>query len=176
MLKNDNKRQSWDSYFMDLAHNVASRSTCLRRKVGAVAVNERHRIIGTGYNGPPSGMSHCTEKTCVRIARNIPSGSQLDLCKAIHAEANIVLQLGEKLRNATIYITCQPCTGCLKLLMGAGIRRIVWEKPYDDPYSRQLMNEYGVVNQYPAKDSVLQSEIAPEYFELVKIDENILPE
>lgn len=140
-------RQDWDSYFMGLAKNVAGRSTCLRRKVGAVAVNPRHRVIGTGYNGPPAGMSHCSRDSCVRIRKNIPSGSQLDVCKAIHAEANIVLQLGEKLADAAIYVTCQPCVSCLKLLMGAGVARVVWEAPYDDAYARELMLEYGEIRE-----------------------------
>ena len=82
------ERQSWDGYFMGLAYQVAQRSTCLRRQVGAVAVNERRRIIGTGYNGAPSGLTHCTPDSCIRIRKNIPSGERLDLCKAIHAEAN----------------------------------------------------------------------------------------
>lgn len=137
------ERQSWDGYFMGLAYQVAQRSTCLRRQVGAVAVNERRRIIGTGYNGAPSGLTHCTPDSCIRIRKNIPSGERLDLCKAIHAEANIVLQLGNQLENATLYCTTQPCTSCLKLLMGVGIHRVVWDNYYNDEYSRELMEEYG---------------------------------
>lgn len=137
------KRLSWDDYFMGLTDVIASRSTCLRRHVGAIAVNENHRIIGTGYNGAPSGMVHCTKDTCIRIVRQIPSGQQLDVCKAIHAEANIVLQLGYGLQNATVYCNTQPCTNCFKLLMGAGVERIVWKNPYDDPYVKTLMDEYG---------------------------------
>lgn len=137
------ERQPWDYYFFDIAKKVASRSTCVRRKVGAVAVNPRMRIIGTGYNGAPSGMEHCTDDTCVRKQMNIPSGTQLDLCKAIHAEANIVLQLGQELENATVYCTTQPCTSCLKLLFGAKVARICWLGNYDDPYAKKLMNEWG---------------------------------
>lgn len=141
------KRQSWDSYFMGLTDTIASRSTCIRRQVGAVAVNEDHRIIGTGYNGAPSGMSHCSKDTCVRTLRNIPSGQQLDICKALHAEANIVLQLGYGLKGATLYCNTQPCTNCLKLLIGSGVKRIVWKKYYDDPYARTLMEEYGTIKE-----------------------------
>lgn len=137
------ERASWDEYFMKLAHEVASRSTCLRRKVGAVAVNERNRIIATGYNGPPSGMRHCTPDTCIRTKKNIPSGKSLDLCKAIHAEANIVLSVGPQLEDATIYITNQPCTSCLKLLMGAHVKKIMWDYGYADDYAMELMGEYG---------------------------------
>ena len=153
-------RQSWDSYFMDLAHQVATRSICQRRKVGAVAVNERHRIIGTGYNGPPSGMAHCTSDTCVRKLRNIVSGTQVEICKAIHAEANIVLQLGSQLENACVYVTCQPCISGLKLLMGARVGRIVWQSAYPDDYARELMREYGTVRQFSAEPG--------ELFELVR--------
>lgn len=141
----EEKRLSWDSYFMGLTDAIASRSTCLRRHVGAIAVDNKHRIIGTGYNGAPSGMSHCTKDTCVRIVRNIPSGQQLDICKALHAEANIVLQLGYGLENATLYCNTQPCTNCFKLLIGSGISRIVWKNPYDDEYALQLMKEYGII-------------------------------
>lgn len=141
------KRQSWDEYFMQIAENAASRSTCLRRHVGAVAVNNDNRIIGTGYNGAPSGLDHCTSDSCIRMIRNIPSGTQLDVCKAIHAEANIVLQLGSQLKGATLYCTNQPCTSCFKLLMGAKVDRIVWKNPYDDDYSVTLMKEYGTLKE-----------------------------
>ena len=138
------EREPWDIYFMKLAEQAASRSTCTRRRVGAVAVNESNRIIGSGYNGAPSGLEHCTRDTCIRQKMGIPSGQQLDLCKAIHAEANIVLQLGSALSNAILYCTTQPCTSCLKLLMGVGIRRIVWKEFYPDAYSTELMLEYGI--------------------------------
>ena len=135
-------RQSWDEYFMDLAFMVSTRSTCLRRHVGAVAVNADHRIIGTGYNGAPSGYPHCTPETCVRTAMHIPSGAAPHLCVAIHAEANIVLQLGEKLNGCTLYCTTQPCSGCLKSLMGCHIRRIVWAYSYPDELSKLMMEKY----------------------------------
>ena len=137
-------REPWDLYFMNMAKQVAGRSTCTRRKVGAVATNGAHRVLGTGYNGAPSGLEHCTKETCIRELLMVPSGTQLDLCKAIHAEANIVLQLGERLADATLYCTTQPCTSCLKLLMGARISHLVWEEFYPDKYSHTLMFEYGI--------------------------------
>ena len=82
---------SWTEYFMDLAKAVSTRSTCLRRKVGAVAVNPRHMVIGTGYNGAPSSMAHCTPETCIRVKNHIPSGEKLETCKAVHAEQNLVV-------------------------------------------------------------------------------------
>lgn len=150
MKKDD--RLPWDNYFMGLTDAIASRSTCLRRHVGAIAVNSKHRIIGTGYNGAPSGMMHCTPETCIRIVKQIPSGQQLDICKAIHAEANIVLQLGYELQDATLYCNTQPCTNCLKLLIGSGIKRIVWKNAYDDPYAKTLMEEYGNLTEINEDD------------------------
>lgn len=142
-------RVDWDTYFMELAEQIKTRSTCLRRQVGAVAVNQRHRVLGTGYNGAPSGLAHCTKDTCVRIQRKIPSGQSPELCKAIHAEENIVLQLGDRLREATLYCTAQPCVMCTKSLIGAGIYRIVWKGEYPDSYARTLMEEYGTYRQLP---------------------------
>ena len=84
---------SWTEYFMDLAKAVSTRSTCLRRKVGAVAVNPRHMVIGTGYNGAPSSMAHCTPETCIRMKNHIPSGEKLEMCKAVHAEVNLVSEV-----------------------------------------------------------------------------------
>lgn len=156
------ERESWDQYFMKLAYEVSTRSTCLRRHVGAVAVNQRNRIIATGYNGPPSGLAHCTSDTCVRTKNKIPSGTQLDICKAIHAEANIVLYAGQQLEDATIYITNQPCTSCLKLLMGVGIRRIIWAEGYPDEYSRELMKEYGYLREDISMDVITLPKMIPD--------------
>ena len=152
-------RQSWDEYFLDIALKVATRSTCLRRKVGSVAVNINHRIIGTGYNGAPAGLSHCTKETCVRTKNNIPSGELPHICKAIHSEANIVLQLGDGLQNSTLYCTTKPCINCLKLLMGAQVRRIVWIEDYNDAYSDQLMLEYGKIVEHPGYKSLIRKEL-----------------
>lgn len=137
-------REGWDTYYMRIANEVKTRSTCTRRQVGAVAVDTRHRVITTGYNGAPSGMEHCTHDSCVRRRMNIPSGQQLDLCKAIHAEGNIVLEAGSRLKESTIYCTNQPCTSCFKLLFGAGVNRIVWQEFYPDPYASTLMLEWGI--------------------------------
>lgn len=135
-------RIPWVVYFMRIAEEVATRSTCIRRRVGAVAVDPNHRILGTGYNGAPMGMSHCTKDTCIRTIKKIPSGQQLELCKAIHAEQNLVVYLGESLANATVYCTTRPCTTCTKLLIGCGVKEIVWKQDYNDPYADQLLQEY----------------------------------
>lgn len=146
----EDARMDWDDYFMQVAEMVKERSTCFRRQVGAVAVDDRHRIIGTGYNGAPAGMRHCTRESCIREKLQIPSGQCAELCKAIHAEENIVLQLGERLKGATLYCTIQPCITCTKSLIGAGIHRIVWKGDYPDDYARELMLEYGVHRLLPS--------------------------
>ena len=120
-------RKSWDEYFMEIAEIVKTRSTCLRRQVGAVIVKD-NRIITTGYNGAPSGLRHCTDiGGCERERLHIPSGQRHELCRALHAEQNAIIQaakVGVSTEGATIYITLQPCVICAKMLVNAGITRI----------------------------------------------------
>lgn len=137
-------RASWDEYFMSIAEQVATRTTCIRRAVGAVAVDKRHHVLGTGYNGAPSGLSHCTKETCIRIQRNIPSGQQSELCKAIHAEQNLIIDAAGKLNGATVYCTTRPCTTCTKLLIGCGVDEIIWKYDYPDEYATTLLAEYQI--------------------------------
>lgn len=121
----DDGRQSWDDYFLSLAAAASSRSTCVRRKVGAVIVRDRH-IISTGYNGGPSGYPHCDEGGCPRARSDAPMGSNYDACVAIHAEANALLFCGPQDReNASIYCTDLPCFGCAKLISNSGITEVV---------------------------------------------------
>ena len=107
-----NRRPSWDEYFMDMAVLTAKRSTCLRRQVGAVIVKDKH-IIATGYNGAPRGVPHCDEKGgCLRQQLNVPSGERHELCRALHAEQNAIIQAatpGQSIEGGTIYVTNQPC-------------------------------------------------------------------
>lgn len=118
-------RQTWDEYFLSLAHAASSRSTCVRRKVGAVIVRDRH-IVSTGYNGGPSGYPHCDEGGCPRAASEAPTGVGYGSCVAIHAEANALLFCGPQDReNATIYCTDLPCFGCAKLISNSGITEVV---------------------------------------------------
>ena len=121
-------RPSWDEYFMQMAELTAQRSTCLRRQVGAIIVKEKH-IIATGYNGAPKGLPHCEELGgCLREKLEIPSGERHELCRALHAEQNAIIQaatLGQSIEGATIYITHQPCIICAKMIINAGISRIV---------------------------------------------------
>ncbi len=141
------RRPTWDEYFMEICHVVARRSTCLRRQVGAVLVSDR-RILATGYNGAPKGLPHCAELGgCYREKMQVPSGERQELCRALHAEQNAIIQAavhGVKLENVTLYCTTQPCVTCAKMLINADVRRIVYENPYPDELSRQMLEEAGV--------------------------------
>lgn len=140
-------RPSWDEYFMQMAELTAQRSTCLRRQVGAIIVKEKH-IIATGYNGAPKGLPHCEELGgCLREKLEIPSGERHELCRALHAEQNAIIQaatLGQSIEGATIYITHQPCIICAKMIMNAGISRIVIRRGYPDEMSRGMLREAGL--------------------------------
>ncbi len=139
-------RPSWDEYFLSIAKLVASRATCLRRKVGAVVVKDQ-RILATGYNGAPAGLKHCDEVGCLRDKLGIPPGERQELCRGIHAEQNAIVQAatsGVDIRGATLYCTNQPCILCTKLLIGAGIIRVVVAEGYPDSLARDLLKEAGI--------------------------------
>lgn len=140
------KRLPWDSYFMKIAELVSERSTCLRRKVGAVIVRDRH-ILATGYNGAPKGLSHCLEVGCLREELGIPSGERVEICRGIHAEQNALVQaarFGIGLEGRTLYCNTQPCVTCSKLLINAGIVRIVFLEPYADKLGEEMLSRSGV--------------------------------
>lgn len=136
-------RPSWDEYFMELAHVVKKRSTCLRRHVGAVLVKNK-RILATGYNGAPSGLAHCAETGCTRTIMKIPSGQRHEMCRGAHAEQNAVAQAalhGVSTEGSDIYITAHPCSTCVKILINAGIKRIIFEGSYPDELAVELLNQ-----------------------------------
>ncbi len=140
------QRPSWHEYFMDIATLVATRSTCLRRQVGAVLVRVK-RILSTGYNGAPSGVSHCLEVGCLREQLNIPSGQRQELCRAVHAEQNAIIQAalhGVSTNGSVLYCTNQPCALCAKMLMNAGVKEILFKGAYPDELALDLLNEAGV--------------------------------
>ncbi len=141
------ERTSWDEYFMQIAEIVKTRSTCLRRQVGAVIVKD-NRIITTGYNGAPSGMLHCGEKGgCYRQKMNVPSGQRQELCRALHAEQNAIIQaanIGVSTNETTMYVTLQPCVTCAKMLVNAGIKRLVFKGEYPDELSMDVLTEAGI--------------------------------
>jgi len=132
---------------MQMAELTAKRSTCLRRKVGAIIVQDRH-IISTGYNGAPRGIKHCAERGgCYREKMNIPSGERHELCMALHAEQNAIIQaatLGQSIEDGSIYITHQPCAICAKMIINSGIRRIVVKEGYPDQLSIDILAEAGL--------------------------------
>ena len=141
-------RPTWDEYFMDFAVLTARRSTCLRRQVGAVIVQDKH-IIATGYNGAPRGIAHCGEREggCMREELGVPSGEKHELCRALHAEQNAIIQaatLGQSVEGATIYITHQPCAICAKMIINAGIERIVVREGYPDALAVDILKEAGL--------------------------------
>lgn len=132
------ERPSWDEYFMQIAHVVAGRATCPRRSVGAVIVLDK-RILTTGYNGAPHGLAHCMEVGCHMVAGHC--------IRALHAEQNAILQAalnGVSTRGSTVYVTCQPCNHCAKMIINAGIKRVVFEGDYPDDFARQLFEEAGI--------------------------------
>ena len=136
-------RPSWDEYFMEITRLVVSRSTCLRRQVGAVLVQDK-KILATGYNGAPSGITHCLDVGCLRDEQGIPSGERHELCRGLHAEQNAIIQAayhGVSIKGATLYCTNLPCIICTKMLINAGITRVVYEEGYADPLARQMWEE-----------------------------------
>ncbi|NDY42191.1 cytidine deaminase [Dissulfurirhabdus thermomarina] len=131
---------------MDIVHLVAQRSTCLRRKVGALLVKD-HRILATGYNGAPSGLRHCLEVGCLREQMGIPSGERHELCRGLHAEQNVLIQAachGVSVAGATLYCTNLPCLICTKMLINAGVRAVVYADGYADALSRDMLKEAGI--------------------------------
>jgi len=137
-------RISKDDYFMKIADVVSERSTCIKRKVGAVLIKDSH-IVSTGYNGAPSGFSHCTPETCVR--QNLKSGEKPELCRGVHSEINCIIQAaihGTSIQgNTTLYSTHFPCMSCLKLIINAGIKRLVYREEYnmENKIKKELLNE-----------------------------------
>ena len=139
-------RPNWDKYFLEIARIVSKRSTCLRRKVGALIVKDR-RILATGYNGTPSGIRHCAEVGCLRAKLKIPSGQRHELCRGLHAEQNVLLQAalyGISLRDSSLYITNQPCIICAKMIINAGVREVVIAGSYPDKMAGEFLDEAGI--------------------------------
>jgi len=135
------KRPSWDEYFMSIAADVARRSTCLRRQVGAILVVDR-QILATGYNGAPSGVPHCDETGCLREQMAVPPGERHELCRGLHAEQNAIIQAakhGTRIQGATLYTTHHPCSLCAKMAINAGVVRIVCREDYPDDLGKALL-------------------------------------
>jgi len=142
------ERPGWDEYFMNIAHVVASRSNCCRRQVAAVLVLDQ-RIISTGYNGTPRGITNCCDGGCERCNSDVPSGTDLHQCLCSHAEENSIVQAayhGIAVKGATLYTTFSPCLQCAKMIINAGIKEVVFHKRYSiDDVSMRLLREADIM-------------------------------
>lgn len=137
------RRPDWDKYFMNITKVVAKRSTCLRRKVGAILVRDK-RILTTGYNGAPRGFKHCSEVGCLREKQRVLPGERHELCRGLHAEMNALLQAatyGIGIEGAVLYSTTYPCSLCAKMLINAGIQGIVICEDYKDELSKKMLQQ-----------------------------------
>lgn len=136
----------WDERFMHLAETVAEWSSCYQsnRHVGAVIVKDK-RILTTGYNGAPAGVTSCAERgVCLRREKNIPSGTMQELCYAVHAEQNAIIQaakLGVSVEGATMYVTHQPCVICARMIINSGIKTVIYKNGYPDEFALKLFDE-----------------------------------
>ena len=145
------ERKSWDRYFMDIAQLVSERSTCLRRKVGAVFVRDK-RMLCTGYNGAAHGLPHCEEAGCIRDKLGIKPAERIEICRGIHAEQNALVQaatFGISVSGATLYCTHEPCITCTKMLLNAGITDFVVGAPYPDKLARKMLAQAKVKVRKP---------------------------
>lgn len=139
-------RPSYDEYFMEMSHVVSKRSTCLRRRVGAILVKNKH-ILSTGYNGAPKGMHHCSEVGCLRANQHIPSGERHELCRGLHAEQNAIIQaavFGVSIQGSSLYCTNTPCVVCVKMLINAGVQEIIFAGEYSDKLAKDMIKESGI--------------------------------
>lgn len=136
-------KPDWNQYFMNVAHAVKERASCNRRKVGAILVKEK-QIISTGYNGTPAGTKNCNEGGCTRCSSDVPSGKELDKCACCHAEENAIVQAarhGMNTAGATMYTTFTSCVQCAKMIINAGIKKVVSEADYPDDLGTKLLKE-----------------------------------
>jgi len=146
MREKKKKRPDWDSYFLDIVDLVSRRSTCCRRSVGAGLVRDS-RILATGYNGAPSKLQHCLDIGCLREQLKVPSGERHELCRGLHAEQNAIIQAalhGVSTKGSTLYCTNHPCVICAKMIINAGISRVVIRDGYHDQLAAEMLKEAGI--------------------------------
>ncbi|MBN2518792.1 MAG: cytidine/deoxycytidylate deaminase family protein [Candidatus Altiarchaeota archaeon] len=139
-------RPSWDEYFARIVEDVAARSTCIKegRQYGAVIVNDKYEIIATGYNGVVRGAQHCEEVGCIKEEMGVSSGMGHGICPAVHAEMNALIQAGNRARGCTLYVNGDPCKICARLIVNAGIRKVVISGEYIDKEGLKTMKAAGV--------------------------------
>ena len=140
-------RPDWDTYFMEMARLASLRSSCLRRAVGAVLVRDK-RLLATGYNGVPSGVTHCEETGCLREKLGVPSGERHELCRGLHAEQNAIIQAayhGTSIAGSDLFCTNRPCIICSKMIINAGIERVYYQDGYSDPLAEEMIAESGLI-------------------------------
>ncbi|MCC5909668.1 MAG: cytidine/deoxycytidylate deaminase family protein [Clostridiaceae bacterium] len=153
-------RPSWDQYYMEMAEVIKKRSTCQRRQVGAVIVNNK-RILTSGYNGVPTGIKHCQEAGCLRDELGVPSGERHELCRGLHAEQNAIIQAalhGVNIKESTIYVTHKPCIICTKMIINAGIKEIIFKGDYPDSLSEEMLQEAGIIVEKYTEDKSTRME------------------
>lgn len=141
-------RPDWDEYFMQIAQLVSTRSTCVRRQIGAVIVSLDNRILTTGYNGAPKGHKHCLDVGCLRNELNIPSGTKQEICRAVHAEQNAITQAsfhGISICGSIMFTTTFPCSICAKMIINAGVAVVKYKSEYTDPLAQEYLHECDVV-------------------------------
>ena len=137
------KRPDWDQYFLKITQDVSERATCVKRQVGAIIVKD-NRILSTGYNGSPKGFKHCEDVGCIRKEMNVPSGQRHELCRGLHAEQNAIIQAavhGVEIEGATMYCNYQPCAICVKMIINAGIKKLVYSGSYPDELAQQMLKD-----------------------------------
>jgi dCMP deaminase len=143
IVKKEILRPSWDAYFAELVKAAATRSTCLRRSVGAILVKS-NRVLATGYNGAPKGLVHCDKTGCLREKLKVPSGERHEICRGLHAEQNAIIQAalyGVSIVGSTIYCTNKPCSICTKMIINSEIERIVYLEDYKDDLAEELIRQ-----------------------------------
>lgn len=155
MAEHKNKRISKDHYFMNIAIEVARRSTCTRRQIGAIIVSDVGEIKSSGYNGNPRGLPHCEEIGCIRDKMNIPSGTRMETCTAVHAEQNALIQAGTNARGSTLYSTIVPCPICARMILNAQVNRVVYIDDYSNLAGAELLKQAGMKMTRLDKDSFI---------------------
>lgn len=166
-------RPTWDQYFMRMAFMAASRSSCTRRKVGAVIVKDNN-VIATGYNGPPAGLANCDLVGCIRDDLDVPSGERHELCRGLHAEQNAIIQAavhGASIKDGRIYITTHPCVVCSKMIINSHIKEIIYAEGYPDELAELMLIESNIEKrQFPLPENEVKIMLGDYYSTLTGED------